>query len=923
MKTATILRATASGLLLSLMLSACSDSPEKMLSSAKDFIGKNDSKAAVIQLKNALQANPNMAEARFLLGKALLQGGDAVGAESELRKARELKHPDDDTLPWLARAMLQQGQFRKLTDELTKTELTQPQARADLLTTVATAWAAQGKADLFAAALDAALLAQPGYGPALTAQARAKAGRGDFDAALAMLEEVTLKNPDSEEAFKLKGDILRMAKNQPEQALAAYRQAVKAKPSYVAGQLGVINVLLAQGKLDDATTEMAVLKKIAGGQPQTRFMEAHLAYQKKDYKAAREQILQVLKSVQGNAAVLQLAGAIEFQLNSMVQAESYLAKAVQSAPGLALARRLLVLTYLRTGQVPKALATLPPDLAKNDRDVDMLSVAGQAYLQSGDVAKAQEFFGRAAKLDPKDPRKRTSLAMTHMMSGQVDSAFDELQEVAATDTGTVADMALISAYLQRKEFDKALKAIDALEKKAPTDPQAAQLQGRTLLAKQDMAGARKSFERALTIDAKFFPAIASLAALDMAEKKPQDAKKRFEAVLEKDPKNMQSMVALAELAARTGASKDEVAALISKAVAANPSEAAPNLLLVEFHLRNNNAKVALAAAQNAVAALPDSPDMLDALGRAQAASGETNQAVATYNKLAAMQPTSPQPQLRLAGVHLAAKNPEAAAQALRKALELKPDLLAAQRGLVGLAMQAKKAPDAVTVSRDIQKQRPKEAAGYLLEGDIHAALKEWDAAATAYRTGLKQVASPELAIKLHTVLSAGGKKAEAEKLAADWQKDNPKDPAMTFYLGDRATAANDLPLAEKQYQQVLKLQPNNAVVLNNLAWVTGKLGKEGAVAYAEKATTLAPNQPAFMDTLAMLLSDKNEHAKALELQKKVLTLQPDAAVFKLNLAKIQIKSGDKTGAKATLDDLSKLGDKFGGQAEVEKLKKGL
>lgn len=923
MKTVSILRATASGLLLTLMLSACNDSPEKMLSSAKDFMVKNDSKAAVIQLKNALQANPNLAEARFLLGKALLQGGDAVGAEFELRKARELKQPDDDTVPLLARSMLAQGQFRKLTDEFAKVELTQPLAKADVLTSVAAGWAAQGKAEPFAAALDAALQAQPGFGPALIAQARGKAGRGDFDGALAMLEDVTVKNPSSEEAFKLKGDILRLAKNQPDQALAAYRQAVKAKPNFVAGQVGVISVLMLQNKLDEATTEIAVLKKIAGGQPQTRFMEAQLAYQKKDYKGAREQILQVLKSVQGNAAVLQLAGAIEFQLNSMVQAESYLAKAVQSAPGLTLARRLLTLTYLRTGQVPKALATLPPDLATNDRDADMLSVAGQAYLQSGDLAKAQDYFGRAAKLDPKDPRKRTSLAMTHMMGGQVDSAFGELQEVAATDTGTVADMALISAYLQRKEFDKALKAIDALEKKAPADPQAAQLQGRTLLAKQDLPSARKSFERALTIDAKFFPAIASLAALDMAEKKPQDAKKRFEAVLEKDPKNVQALIALAELGARTGASKDEVAALINKAVTANPSEAAPHLLLVEFHLRNNNAKLALAAAQNAVAALPDSPDVLDALGRAQVAAGESNQAIATYNKLAAMQPASPQPQLRLAGVHLAAKNPEAAAQALRKALELKPDLLAAQRGLVGLAMQAKKTPDAITVSRDIQKQRPKEAAGYLLEGDIHAALKEWDPAAAAYRTGLKQVASPELAIKLHTVLSAAGKKAEADKLAADWQRDNPKDPAMVFYLGDRATAVNDLPLAEKQYQQVLKLQPNNAVVFNNLAWVTGKLGKEGAVAYAEKANALAPNQPAFMDTLAMLLSDKNEHAKALELQKKVVAMQPDAAVFKLNLAKIQIKSGDKVGAKATLDELAKLGDKFGGQAEVEKLKKGL
>ena len=185
MKTTSILRATASGLLLSLMLSACSDSPDKMLSSAKDFMGKNDSKAAVIQLKNALQANPNMAEARFLLGKALLQGGDAVGAEAELRKARELKHPDDDTLPLLARAMLQQGQFRKLTDEFAKVELTQALAKADLLTSVAAGWAAQSKAEPFAAALEAALQAQPGFAPALIAQARAKAQQRDFDGALA------------------------------------------------------------------------------------------------------------------------------------------------------------------------------------------------------------------------------------------------------------------------------------------------------------------------------------------------------------------------------------------------------------------------------------------------------------------------------------------------------------------------------------------------------------------------------------------------------------------------------------------------------------------------------------------------------------------------------------------------------------------
>jgi predicted Zn-dependent protease len=78
-----------------------------------------------------------------------------------------------------------------------------------------------------------------------------------------------------------------------------------------------------------------------------------------------------------------------------------------------------------------------------------------------------------------------------------------------------------------------------------------------------------------------------------------------------------------------------------------------------------------------------------------------------------------------------------------------------------------------------------------------------------------------------------------------------------------------------------------------------------------------------MDTLAMLLSEKNEHAKAIELQKKVVALQPETLLFKLNLAKIQIKAGDKIGAKSTLDELTKRGDKFDGQAEVAALLKSL
>jgi predicted Zn-dependent protease len=73
----------------------------------------------------------------------------------------------------------------------------------------------------------------------------------------------------------------------------------------------------------------------------------------------------------------------------------------------------------------------------------------------------------------------------------------------------------------------------------------------------------------------------------------------------------------------------------------------------------------------------------------------------------------------------------------------------------------------------------------------------------------------------------------------------------------------------------------------------------------------------------VLLSDKGDYAKAADLQTKALALQPANPLFKLNLAKIHIKGGKKDLAKKELDELVKLGDKFGGQAEVSALLKGM
>ena len=61
-----------------------------------------------------------------------METGDPAGAETEVRKAIVAGAPEDSTYPLLARALLAQGDFKKLTTELADRKLGTPAARAQM-----------------------------------------------------------------------------------------------------------------------------------------------------------------------------------------------------------------------------------------------------------------------------------------------------------------------------------------------------------------------------------------------------------------------------------------------------------------------------------------------------------------------------------------------------------------------------------------------------------------------------------------------------------------------------------------------------------------------------------------------------------------------------------------------------------------------
>lgn len=901
-------------------LLACGKSSDaELLASARQYLAKKDTPAAIIQLKTALQQNANWAEARYLLGKALLDSGDVAAATVELRKAAELKYDENALAPLLAQALLRQGEARRVVDNYGALTLKDAAANASLQTSLARAHAQLDQREAAEKALAAALAADPQHVPALLLQARIAASKQDFAGALQILDGITARQPDEAEAWLFKGELQQGGLNDKAAALAAYRQAAELRNDYLVAHQAIVALLVEDRQLDAARAHVEALKKSLPGQPGTRLLEAQMAFLAKDYAATRAITTPLLQLAPNNPLLLQLAGAAEYRLDALPQAENLLTQALKINPGMVLANQLLARTYLRTGQPEKALDLLKLELASDRPRVEALLMAGEALLQTGEASRAEVLFAQAARQQPDNPRARTAVALTQIGKGDSAAGMAALESLSAADQGATADLALIATHMRNRDMRKALAAIETLARKQPQNPLAPNLRGRLQVVQGNATGARKSFEDALALDGNYFPAIVSLTALDLSEKKAEAARARLDALVKADPGNHRALMALAALAGRTGGSPAEVATLIERAVSAKPGELAPRLQLVDHHLASGNPKAALVAAQNADTAQPNQRDLVHALARAQLASSDWQQALTSFNRLGSLQPNSPVVPMGLAQAHLGLKAYDAAEREFKRALAITPNLLPAQRGLIELYVGEGNYPAALAIAREVQKQRPDAVAGLHLEGDIEQQRRGWDAALVAYRAALKKTQSAESAIGVHSVLLRAERTDEAQAFVRQWLKDQPRDAAFAFYLGDRALSRSEWADAEARYREVLRIQPDNPLALNNVAWLLVKQGKPGAVALAERATALLPTQLPLLDTLALALASEQQLDKALTLHRQTLLREPQNPTLRLTHARLLLQSGDKAKARSELEDLAKLGKGFTSQADVAEL----
>ena len=164
---------------------------------------------------------------------------------------------------------------------------------------------------------------------------------------------------------------------------------------------------------------------------------------------------------------------------------------------------------------------------------------------------------------------------------------------------------------------------------------------------------------------------------------------------------------------------------------------------------------------------------------------------------------------------------------------------------------------------------------------------------------------------------------EGEKRLAGWLASHPQDASTRAALAESLITRKQYKAASEQYLVLNQSNPSNLVILNNLAWSLAESGDSRAIAYAEQALKLKPDNPSVLDTLGWILVRQGQAARGIKLLQQALSKTPDAAEIQFHLASAYAKSGDRVRAQRELERLLTSGVAFPQEQEARSMLKQL
>jgi len=535
------------------------------------------------------------------------------------------------------------------------------------------------------------------------------------------------------------------------------------------------------------------------------------------------------------------------------------------------AYRELYLLLWGEGKHPEAEQILKSGYQNNPKQYRFLIWLAEQYMSEG---RRDDMLGVLSQIESKSseyPRAFFDVGDFYLRVGDGDSAVKEYKEGISKDpkNKTSYEKRIIEVLMRQGKQSEVAAYTGEILKDNPKDADAREVQATIQLDKGDVVQALPELQQVVTASPNNPVAHYNLGRAYFAHGEIEQARQQLARAIELRPDYISARLSMAQLQVNR---QEYDAAVVSSQE------------ILKYDPNNAAAKLLASAAMLGQKKFGDSRAVLDQMLKTNPSSAETV--------------------FELGVVSLAEKKYAEAEQDFRRSYQLNP---ASPRGLMGIAetyMEQDQPEKAIQLLQGELAKTPSRLDLHLALGDIDLRSGNFDAAVGEYQKVLAGMpaasqARGSLYLKIGEAQRRKGDFSSAISSFQEARKTQPDNPSVLTVLAISLNSADRWNEARQIYEATMKLDPNNGVVLNNLAFGLAEHNQDldQALTMAQQAKRILPTMPEVSDTLAWIYLKKNLPDEALNILQDLVQKDPSRAVFHYHLALAMAQKGNKTAAK--------------------------
>ena len=864
------------------------------------FAASNDTNAAVVALKNALQLEPRLAKARFMLGNIYLEIGSFDAASKELTFALDYGYPKDKILPSLAKALHRAKANVALADLEYKNASLSASDEVEVGYRKAQAMMTLNQQAESTKLINELLLIDASSTYKEMLKGLQLAIQLDNIEALNTVKAALVKDPVNRDAIDLSARLY-LLNNDPDNAVKQYEEYIKVAPEDLEAQFSIANMLIQLEKPENAEKYVDGLLAINANNAAVNQLKAVIRASAKDYSAAKVFAEKAINSGSNNFTSRMVAGLSSYELADYESAVRHLTVISDQLPDNHSAKRMLAASQLEVDMDDDAGEILSRVTDISSKDSALLTKASVELVKTGNTDAAIEIIEKSGSLNM-TPDELVTMALLKLTVDD-DSGINDLENIVkTTPQSDAAKEALGGAYLAANQLYKAQAFARSWQLQDPTNIEPYILESEALQREKKYTQAGVLLQKASTIAPQNLAVKLAAIRLAIRQDKFQDALVMAESFLAQHPTDVTALASYFQIKLKLG---DPLAAVskIEAAALQNVDDEPLVLLAASTMLSTNKFTQALDLLSNVTPSRLTPRSYWELKGTALINTNQLTDAHAHYTKWSTLLPKQTYPIMGLLRVLDAQGDYPKAAKIAGDFLAQKDDsqLRLMQAYYLSLSQDAKGAKRIINMldrkTQDIPFARGIKARIALIENRGDEVIAD---AKVAYEANK----NPNNLLVYVLALDSAGKSDTAFQIIEAHMQVLPNDLRSKALLAERQVS-RDPALALATYKEIVASLPNNPVVLNNTGYLLLKENKlEEALKYSSKAFSISPTNIDFADTYAQVRMRRNEAAQAVAAYNKAIgpTVRDEGII--LNYIESMLVSKDITGARRKIQEFN-------------------